>query len=52
MSYTTENGDRFIMNDNGMVDITPKGESTRSYTVQEIIDVIVDRYSKNGSQAL
>jgi len=37
MCYTDKNGNNIVIQDNGMILITPKGDSTVIVTLQEII---------------
>lgn len=40
MSYTDKKGNRIIIQENGLIMVTPKGESTKIYTLEEIIKKI------------
>jgi len=40
MTYTDKKGNKIIIQENGLILITPKKESTHIYTLEEIIDSI------------
>ena len=40
MSYTDKYGNRITLQDNGVIGITPKGESTHFYTLREIVEIL------------
>ena len=40
MTYTNKHGNRITLQDNGLISITPKNESTRFYNLKEIIEAL------------
>lgn len=40
MTYTDKHRNRITVQDNGLISITPKNESTRFYDLKEIVDAV------------
>ncbi len=48
MSFTDKKGNRITLQDNGLISITPKGESTLFYNLEEIIECL--QYYKDSQK--